>query len=70
MKELCCSINPCYVCEPCGFRECDDHWKITLSKRDFHFKEVTDYSGVCRATNKLVARKAIRHGGVIYYCQE
>ena len=39
MNKLCCEVNPCYICKPCGFKECEDHWRQTQMEGTYHFSK-------------------------------
>jgi hypothetical protein len=56
--ELCCIVNPCYVCEACGFCECAEHWKASENACKYHYSEYRMVNGVsagmCSVKNVLV----------------
>lgn len=67
--NLCCALNPCYVCEACGFQECLDHWNTKKWKtgwENFHFAPPYEVEeATCTLTSKRL--KIVESGEVTMY---
>lgn len=70
--ELCCDVNPCYVCEACNFKECEMHWsqrlvRIHADPAQCHFITSGGYGGTCRVTGKRIACSGVKEKDLTIY---